>query len=146
MTTQNSTTETQATTLTEKELFAEFTEASFMEYDRLGNRIYQHSVADLLEMDGRFDHINLDINMHNVGDCPSHDLEMVEDALNDALASVKLAREAFEHQKRNRQIFPEEPGEDASSEEQDAWEEAYDEAEKNPRYRPLLTSDVQEVA
>ncbi len=147
MTSETTTSQTPAATLTERELFAEFRESSFVEYDRLGRRIYSRNVSDLLEPEGCYDYVEVDLQLRGDDDDPSYTLEMIEADLSDILEGVRLARAAFDKLKGERLIMPVEPADDNDSEAYRAWERAATEAEENPRYRAVETAgEVQEAA
>ena len=148
MNTEHNTPQAPSAMLTEVELFAEFMQSEFVEYDKFGRQRYRHIVAELLRAEDGYcyDSIQIDLQMHHADDDPSYHLEMVEGELAGVLADVRLAREAYERLKADRLLLPEEPA-DADEEALEAWEDACNQAEENPRYRPAaVVTDAQEAA
>ncbi len=104
MKTENITSPAAPATLTERELFDEFMKSSINEYHS-GRITIRREVAPLIDTNGRYDFIEVDLRMSNT-DEPSADLEQVEDELASVLEGVKLARRAFEKLKTERLIEP----------------------------------------
>ncbi|MEP7453287.1 hypothetical protein [Phyllobacterium sp. SB3] len=135
-----------AATLTKNELFAEFAQSEVTTYDRFGNKdYYTHRVANLLELTGDYVEIHFNIDL---ADDPESDLEMIENDLLGMLYNVQIARAAFDDLKSKRLITPEEPDiNNVDAETYAAWEQAAEEAEENPRFRPaFVASETKDAA
>lgn len=102
MTTENNTTQAPAATLNEAELFAEFYESEFAQYDTRGKEEYRFSVASLLQPCGGYCEIDFCIVPGDEG--MSDHLEEAENELLGALSDLQLARRAWEDFKAERMV------------------------------------------
>lgn len=102
MSIENNTTQALAATLTEGQLFSEFYETEFVQYDTRGKAEYSYSVAGLLEPCP--DYCDIDFRIVPGEDGISDHLEEVENELRGALADLQLARKAWEDFKEERLI------------------------------------------
>ena len=93
MTNENTTTKAPAATLTEGQLFAEFYESDFIQYDTRGKEEHRHSVAALLEPYCYF--MDVDFRIVPGREYMSEHLEDVESELLGVLANLRLARKAW---------------------------------------------------
>lgn len=98
----NTTTQAPAATLDEAELFAEFYESEFVQYDTRGREEYRYSVAALLEP--CCDYCEIDFRIVPGDEGMSDHLEEVENELLAALADLRLARKAWGDFKSERLI------------------------------------------
>ena len=102
MTSEINMTQAPAATLDEAELFAEFYESEFVQYDTRGKEEYRFSVASLLEPAS--DYCDIDFRIVPGEDEITDHLEEVENELLGALADLQLARKAWDDFKSERFI------------------------------------------
>ncbi|MCO6406773.1 hypothetical protein [Hoeflea alexandrii] len=139
----NTTTPAYGAVWTEKELFQHFLTMTLKDYDAFGNVQYEYEPDILLGCPGGFETLeNLFdqiVDDFNEDDEPETRLENMIDDLEGYISILKKLHAAFDVLKRDRIIMPPEPEETVDNATWHEWERAANEAENNPRFRPIVT-------
>lgn len=151
MTSENTTINTPAAILTEKELFAQFLKMEVRHLTSFGGSLAHFIPDGLLRYSGDGLEYFTDLgerlgDMLEADDTPASSLEDVIDDLECYTEGLRLILSSFEALKAAKLILPQAP-EDSDEESAEAWEKACEEAEANPRYHQAAeTDEVQEAA